>query len=237
MNAKRSLLLFAAYVGTQLGTGIAIGIVVALAYGTRHDRGAAEALNAAMLVGAAIGLTSAGGCVFMLVRRMLRGEPEGLRVLGWQPTTPRRQAIAAVSGIVLGLLYATVLARFFPLAPEVKMGPIAQAVSEGGWKLYLWVVLALFVAPPVEEFVFRGALWTGLRRSWGPVPGAIVVTALFVVMHMLESGRYPPALVAIGTLGLACIVARALTGSLVASIALHMGYNAVIVAATMRQYG
>ena len=237
MNAKRSLLLFAAYVGTQLGTGIAIGVVVALAYGSRHDRGAAEALKAAMLVGGAIGLVAAGACVLALVRRMLRGEPEGLRALGWQRTTPRRQAIAAVSGIVLGLVYANVLARFFPLAPEVKMGPIAQAVADGGWKLYLWVFLALFIAPPVEEFVFRGALWTGLRRSWGPVPAAIVVTALFVVMHMLESGRYPPALVAIGSLGLACIVAREMTGSLVASMALHMGYNAVIVTATMRQAG
>ena len=237
MNARRALLLFAAYVATQLGTGVAMGIVVAVAYGARHDRAAADALRATVLVGGALGLVCAGACVFLLVRRMLRGDPQGLRAIGWAPTTRRSQAIAALAGIALGFLYAFVLARYFPLAPEVKMGPIAQAVSDGGWKLYVWVVLALFIAPPIEEFVFRGALWTGLRRSWGPVPAAIVVTALFVVMHMLESGRYPPALFAIASLGLACIVARSLTGSLVASIALHMAYNAVIVTATMRQYG
>ena len=235
MNAKRALLLFAAYAGTQLGVGVLIGIVVGIGY--RGEAGGIEALRVAMLLGGALGLVAAGACVFLLTRRMLRGDAEGLRAVGWIPTTPRRQALAAMAGLALGIFYALVVTRLFPLSPEVQLGPIANAISGGGWKLYVWVVLALFIAPPIEEFVFRGALWTGFSRSLGPIAAAIVVTALFVLMHLLESGRYPPALFAIATLGLACVVARALTGSLVAPISVHMAYNAVIAAATLREFG
>ena len=144
--------------------------------------------------------------------------------------------MSAIVGLALGAFFVGVVVHLFPLPPEVRSGPVTQAATEGGWKLYVWVVLAIFIGPPIEEFVFRGVLWTGFSRSWGTIPAAIVVTALFVAMHLLESGRYPPALVAIATTGVACLVARAATGSLAAPIALHMAYNAVIAAGMMREY-
>ena len=237
MNAKKALLLFAAYAGAQLGTGIVIGIGVGITYGVRHVRGGAEALRIAVLVGGGFGLVIAGLTVFWLVRRMLRADAEGLRQLGWRAAPRRSQVAAALAGLALGIVYAGIVVRFFPFPAEVKSGPSAQAISEGGWKLYMWVVMAIAIAPPVEEFVFRGALWTGFARSWGPIAAGIVVTALFVCMHLLESGRYPPAIVAIATLGAACLVARVLSGSLVPPIAMHMAYNAVIAILTLSEYG
>ena len=236
MNAKRALLLFAAYAGTMLAVDVLIGVVVAMHY--RQAGGGIEELHAAMLLGSAFGIVVAGACVFWLARRMLRGDPDGLRTVGWMRTTPRNQALAAVAGLALGLFYAVVVTRLFPLGPKVQLGPVVvDAISGGGWKLYAWIVLALFIAPPIEEFVFRGVLWTGFARSLGPIAAAIVVTALFVLMHVLESGRYPPALFAIATLGLACIGARVLTRSLAAPIAMHMAYNAVIATGTLREFG
>ncbi len=237
MNARRALLLFAAYAGVQLGIGVVIGIAVGITYGVRHVGGGAEALRIAVLVGGAAGLVIGGLAVLWLTRRMLRGDAEGLRRVGWRAATRRSQVAAALAGLAFGIFYAGFVVRFFPPPPEVKSGPIAQAISEGGWKLYVWIVMAIAIAPPVEEFVFRGALWTGFERSWGPIGAGIVVTALFVCMHLLESGRYPPAIAAIATLGAACIVARVLSGSLVPPIAMHMAYNAVIAIGTLSQYG
>src|SRR2546429_2937470 len=71
LNAKKALLLFAAYAGAQLGTGVLIGIAVGITYGVRHVRGGAEALRIAVLVGGGFGLVIAGLTVFWLVRRML----------------------------------------------------------------------------------------------------------------------------------------------------------------------
>jgi membrane protease YdiL (CAAX protease family) len=237
LNAKRALLLFAAYFGAQLGMGIVIGIGVGVLYGVRRAPGGVEALRTAVLVGGAMGLVTAGLVVFWLTRRMLRGDPQGLRQIGWRKGTSRSLLLAAVAGLVLGLFYVVVVIPLFPLPPEFKGGPIAQAISDGGWKLYLWAVLALAIAPTVEEFVFRGALWTGFERSWGPIVAGLVVTLLFVVMHLLESGRYPPAIAAIATLGAGCIVARVASGSLLPPILMHLAYNGVIVIGTVREYG
>ena len=236
MNARRALALFAAYIGAQVATGILIGLAVAVAFGTKGS-GAQQALRSAAILGTPLALTVAGACVFWLTRRVLRGDPDGLRSIGWVRTTPGRQAMAAIVGLGLGAFFVFVVVSLFPLPPDVRGGPVTQAASEGGWKLYLWIVLAIFIGPPVELFVFRGVLWTGLARSWGPIAAAIVVTALFLAMHLLESGRYPPALFAITVTGLACLGARVLTGSLAPGIALHMAYNAVISAGMLREYG
>ena len=146
MNAKKALLLFAAYAGAQLGTGIVIGIGVGITYGVRHVRGGAEALRIAVLVGGAFGLVFAGLTVFWLTRRILRGDAEGLRQVGWRAASRRSQVAAALAGLALGIVYAGIVVRFFPLPAEVKSGPIAQAISEGGWKLYVWVVMAIAIA-------------------------------------------------------------------------------------------
>jgi len=232
VNARRALALFAAYVGAQIATGIVMGIAIAIASG-----GSREALRSGMLLGTPVAIVVAGAFVFWLTRRMLLAEPDGMRSIGVVRTTPGRQAMGAIVGLALGAFFVGIVVNLFPLPPEVKLGPVTQAASEGGWKLYMWIVLAIFIAPPIEEFVFRGVLWTGLARSWGPAAAAIVVTALFVALHLLESGRYPPALAAITVTGLACLGARVLTGSLAPGIALHMAYNAVIAAGMMREYG
>jgi membrane protease YdiL (CAAX protease family) len=237
LNAKKALVLFAAYVGAQLGIGIVIGIVVGVTYGVRHAPGGAEALNVAVLVGGAFGLVVAGLTVFWLTRRMLRGDPQGLRRIGWTSGTWQSQVLAVVAGLALGLFYTGIVVSLFPLPPEFRSGPVAQAISGGGWKLYMWVVMALAIAPTIEEFVFRGALWTGFAQSLGPIAAGLVVTTLFAAMHLLESGRYPPAIAAIATMGVACLVARALSGSLVAPMLLHLAYNTVIVIGTVRAYG
>ena len=97
-----------------------------------------------------------------------------------------------------------------------------------GWTQVAWVVLAVGIAPPVEEFVFRGVLWTGFSRSLSPLRAGIVVTLLFVAMHLMQVAGYTPALFAIGAMGIASLVVRIVSGSLVPAILLHLGYNAVV---------
>jgi membrane protease YdiL (CAAX protease family) len=85
----------------------------------------------------------------------------------------------------------------------------------------------------VEEFVFRGVMWTGLSRSWNPWLAAIVVTLVFVALHLPETMGYPPALVGIGVMGLTALAMRVQSGSIVPAMFLHAAYNGMIVAAVV----
>ena len=47
-------------------------------------------------------------------------------------------------------------------------------------------VVAVFVAPVVEEFVFRGILLTRWAAKWGPTVGILLSSAVFGVIHDLD---------------------------------------------------
>ncbi len=106
-----------------------------------------------------------------------------------------------------------------------------MAAGAGGWQRLGWAVLALFVAPPVEEFLFRGVLWSGLVRSMGSGKAGVVVTLLFVASHVTEARGYWPAWIAISVLAVAALAVRVRSGSLLPPVVLHTSYNAVLVAA------
>jgi membrane protease YdiL (CAAX protease family) len=102
---------------------------------------------------------------------------------------------------------------------------LAQAATAGGAARVLWAVLALAVAPPTEELLFRGVLYGGLARSWGARAAAVATTVLFVALHATEIGRFWPGWAVISALGALALRARLKTGSLVPAIALHAAYN------------
>jgi membrane protease YdiL (CAAX protease family) len=92
----------------------------------------------------------------------------------------------------------------------------------------LLMAMAVFVAPLVEETVFRGYLYPLFAKSLGVVPGILITGLLFGLMHGAQLG-WTWGLVALLTLvGVIFTFARARTGTVVASFLLHLGYNSMI---------
>lgn len=89
--------------------------------------------------------------------------------------------------------------------------------------------LAIIVAPPLEEFLFRGVLFSGMARSLGPTIAALLVTAVFVVIHLPETIHYWPSAVAVLLLGATVRLMRIRSESLGPAITLHLAYNLVLV--------
>lgn len=176
-----------------------------------------------------------GGLVaFRMARRALPG-PIGsgaLLPIGWSRASSRELLLASSAGAALACLYLFALVPAFPPSPGRAWGPLAAAVGYGGWPRHAWAVLGLVVAPPVEEFVFRGVLFAGLRQSWGPVTAGALVIVLFVAGHVSELAGYGPAATGVALLGGATLVARIATRSLGPSIALHAAYNVGLVVVT-----
>jgi hypothetical protein len=90
----------------------------------------------------------------------------------------------------------------------------------------LWFfALAVIAAPLFEEFIFRGILYRGLRRSLG-APVAVLASALvFALVH--------PAVAALPVFVMALLAAAAYerTGWLLTPIATHITYNAIVLGA------
>jgi len=152
----------------------------------------------------------------------------GLRPIGWSPASAPAMSLAAILGVILSLLYVFVLARLHPMPPQ-RVGPLAAVVAMGGWRRACWAVLVIAVAPPVEEFVFRGVLLSGLHRRIGIILTGFVVTVVFAVGHVTEALGYWPAWVSIAFLCVLTIIARVRYESLLPPLVLHATYNACLV--------
>ncbi len=97
-----------------------------------------------------------------------------------------------------------------------------------GWQVVLIVLAVVVVAPVVEEILFRGIFYTGLRRRLG-VGGAVVVSAVFFgLLHFQLLGFVP--LTAIGAI-LALLYEG--QGSLATPIVAHAMNNGIIVIITL----
>lgn len=149
--------------------------------------------------------------------------------IGWRPAPLRDVCLSAVVGAVIVVTYSAVARFLLPPQPGTPLGPLTALAAAGGVGRAAWAIVAVFLAPPLEEFLFRGLLLKGVSASWGPGAAYILVTAVFVVFHLFETYHYLPALIGITLLAIATLIARIKTASIVPPISLHSAYNLVLV--------
>lgn len=104
------------------------------------------------------------------------------------------------------------------------------ASEQGPWALTLTATSAVIVAPLAEEFFFRGVLQGWLERV-KPALAIPVSAAAFGLAHVDHGLGWIPLV----GFGIASSLLARQTGSLVASITLHAGFNAVGLLAAMSQ--
>ena len=97
----------------------------------------------------------------------------------------------------------------------------------------LLMAMAVFVAPLVEETVFRGYLYPLFAKSFGMVPAVLLTGLLFGLMHGTQLGWSWGIVGLLILVGVIFTFARAYTGTVVASYLLHLGYNSMIAVATI----
>ncbi|MEK0446710.1 MAG: hypothetical protein RLZZ399_2031 [Verrucomicrobiota bacterium] len=107
---------------------------------------------------------------------------------------------------------------------EQGMVSLFRAASESGNWSTVWAVgiSAVFVAPLVEESVFRGYFYPTLKRYCGPVVSALFTSLLFAFSHgnlAVMAGLF--------SLSLCLTVSYERHGSLWVPIGMHAGFNAM----------
>lgn len=91
-----------------------------------------------------------------------------------------------------------------------------------GWVFGLFFFALAVLAPLAEELFFRGWMWAALRQHWGVWATAITTGVLFLAMH-LENGLLTVILLV--PMAVMLSVARAVGGSVRASVIMHCLYN------------
>jgi membrane protease YdiL (CAAX protease family) len=85
------------------------------------------------------------------------------------------------------------------------------------------VALAVIAAPLFEEFIFRGLVFGGMRRSLGAAHSILFSAAIFAIVHP------PVALVPVFVLGAIAALVYDRGKLLIGSMTAHAFYNGVMV--------
>jgi membrane protease YdiL (CAAX protease family) len=149
----------------------------------------------------------------------------GLRVPGSRP------AVAIALGLGAGIVAFGVAVAYTALVKHVswlnhlkeqtfKLSPGDKSSEMVGW----FKVLAVCAAPPVEEFIFRGLLYKGLRRSMNALRAAVSSALVFALVHP------PVAFAPVFVLALCAATVYERSKLLVGPIVAHATYNALLFA-------
>jgi membrane protease YdiL (CAAX protease family) len=203
---------------------------LAITHGPPRFPGAGAGANIlAVLAGS---LAAAGWSIWYIGRRgktlLHDAGPAGI---AWCASSRASYGVAVLlAGLII--LIAVGLAHFLPPdAARLANLPDAKLYSAQGWPAAGLLVLAVGIAPPLEEFVFRGGVFAALATRVSPLTAGIVTTLVFVAVHAPEKIHYPPGFVDVGMMAAAAAWMRVRFGSIRPGILLHVLYNAGLLAA------
>lgn len=208
--------LLLALVGTLLLSGIVSAIYLALGFDDPTDAASFEFAAIAAQSGAFI------AAALMVTGQRARPTADQFGFRGFKGSDLGWALLALLAFLVLQAIYA-VLANPSPDDLPQSLGAdksTALAIVTG--------IFVIGVAPPVEEFFFRGFLYQSLRNRMGVWGGAAVSGLIFGAIHFK-----PEFLVPLAMLGFILALLFEKSGSLWPCILLHSVYNGLAYTAAL----
>jgi membrane protease YdiL (CAAX protease family) len=183
---------------------------------------------------AATGSTAAVAGAAVLVGRRAAAQSGGWeRALGFDAplwSDSARIVRWTVGLLLLEAVLAGMLVQLFPGLSDARASNTELLRQQSFAGLLVFAVLAVTVAPVLEELLFRGLVLRGLMLRIGFWPAALLSSAVFGLLHATAadaSGLLVVASITVLGLGLCLLVRR--TGRLGPSIGVHALHNAVAV--------
>jgi membrane protease YdiL (CAAX protease family) len=210
------LIVLALFAAIQVAASYFLGLVF-------PEMGWPSPSSPGMLLAEVVAISHAAGWLmaWLLVVRWHRRRFGAALAFKRQPAA--RLALAFGAAI---LVYGVVMlpALVWPPPPD-RTNMFLEIFKAGGLNLLLLLVIAVVLAPLMEELLFRGLLLPALRRRLAFPAAALLTTLLFTALHFTQTGTYWPAVAGIFVCGAFLAWLRERTGSLWTPIAFHMGFN------------
>lgn len=118
-----------------------------------------------------------------------------------------------VYALVLEALHVQITTKGLDVTQLLPKGPLGTVVT---------ILLVAFIAPLVEEVVFRGVLLSALRTRWGDTVGIVSSSVVFGFLHVSALAILPIIVLAV-FLGLLFVRSR----SLYVPIMTHIAFNSI----------
>ena len=124
--------------------------------------------------------------------------------------------LGAAGGVVASLAAMA----YIEIATSMQLLSV-QRVDQMADRAWL-AALAIAAAPVFEEFIFRGLVFGGLRRSFDPAVATLASAAIFAIVHP------PMSVIPVFIMGVCAAVIYERTKVLAAPMTVHAVYNAAV---------
>jgi membrane protease YdiL (CAAX protease family) len=235
LTARRATLIFLIFLGAQLAAAFTVGLIAAIAsdiLGKGLSNAAQPGQLSALSFGSAAvaALIVSGVVMFMLALLLIGADLKDTSPVGaaWRLGGWKVVAQGLGFGLLAGLCYISLALALGGQGHHGTPGPLTRLAATPGLPRVLWLIVALLLAPPIEELLFRGLLYGGYRRSFGSTKAAVFTTAIFVVLHFTEIIHFLPGILGVSGIALLALWLRLRFQAIGPAIAAHFGYNAVL---------
>jgi membrane protease YdiL (CAAX protease family) len=147
--------------------------------------------------------------------------PPTLAVLGWA-------GVALVAALAVSMIYAAVINVFHIDALNQNCADqVPESIRSSALLLGLSALLAVVFAPVCEELFFRGFIFPGLARAWGPVTGIAASGILFGSAHLLGNPTLYKSMIQFSAIGMVFAFVYWRSGNIFSSMLAHFTFNLI----------
>ena len=151
------------------------------------------------------------------------------QTIGWRglDTAPMSRGMVCAGLIISGVVISFVVDSASELTPPKGPLPI-EAVYQDRLTALLFLLMAVLLAPVVEETIFRGYIYPVLGRCLGMFWGIVITGTLFGLLHGIQlwGAWWQTGLLVV--VGIIFTWLRALMRTVTASYLMHVGYNSFL---------
>jgi hypothetical protein len=167
-----------------------------------------------------------GAILYLYLMLLVRSPAPFWRTIGWRELpvragSARATALQFLAGGGLLALVITFAGNFFNSKETLPIEQLLQARVT----MMLFAVMGVFIAPLVEETIFRGFLYPVIARRLGIFLGVLLTGTLFGLLHAAQLWGGWGQIVLLILVGVVLTWVRARTGTVRASYYVHLGYN------------
>ena len=166
---------------------------------------------------------------YLALQIRLRFDEPFWETIGWRTLDPGilPRWLVYLALVMAGMLVSGLVTAASNLHPPKGNLPI-DSYYQDPVSAALFLLLAVLLAPLVEETIFRGYLYPVIARSWGGAAGVLITGALFGLLHGFQLWPAWWQIALLVGVGIIFTWVRATAKTVVASYCLHVGYNSFL---------
>ncbi len=225
LGARSATIILLVFLIAQIFFGAMLAMIVASGIHTPNQQWDSQVPTVMFLTTVLAGVAMVYVSIVMIPGHLKDTRPSGA---AWILGRPANIAKALVIGLVVAIFAHVANKAMGAHISRHGSSTLARIFTENPTQK-LWYIGGILLAPLPEELLFRGILYGGYQKSFGSVCATITTTVIFLLFHLPKVIYSLPSIAGIIGLGLVALWSRLHFKAIGPAVALHFGYNAVLV--------